>query len=182
MDLRGTCIKGVSFNLQIDQGSPNSLECLSGQFDTSVDLPGADGPKAIVIVATGADGRERRDSVTILKDTVAPAVAILSAMPTADYLVLSGTCEATLPLVSGGDIQNLSSNVCNSGVFQVSARLTSSTGAKTLRLSQTDKAGNNGATEFQWNPDNPYEPAGTHDRFASKQFLCWFDDDDHGRL
>lgn len=150
---KGTCPKNLSSSIKVDQLAPVALECSTGAFNYDVVLSGSDGPKTIIISVVGVDGREYRDSLTVLKDTTVPTMTIINVAPQSNYVVISGTCESGLPISHGGNIQSISVNNCAQGVFQLSALINSSPGSKVLQLMQTDKAGNVGSAAYDWNPD-----------------------------
>ncbi len=145
----GKCLRGRPIKLFVDgvSAGPDST-CDGGLFSAEVALLGDDGLKQIIVSQFDISGREIQDSVSVNKDTQAPAVALVTvtrlATPAGAYS-LTGTCEAGVDLSISGDIASLLTGAaCVNGVFQVTANLSPGDGVKNLVVQQTDKAGNVG--------------------------------------
>lgn len=150
--LGGSCEAGQVLSLSIDGAAPVQVNCADGSFSYQVALPGPDGLKTIVGTQTGKDGRESQDSISVMKDTTPPSVAIVSATAAGSGVVVNGTCENGLPVSFGRDITSTGTVMCSNGIFQTTVAVTAGSGSKTLEAAQSDKAGNRGSATMVFNP------------------------------
>lgn len=143
------------------EGSPvtGTGVCVDGEFTQAVTLSGLDGNKTVTVTQTDAAGNSGSASVTVIKDTEAPVLAIVTPAANAIFqsgLTLAGTCEGSGDLVFSGGITPSPYTVaggCSGGAFSRTLTLSSGDGSKTITVSQTDIAGNTGTTSRVFRKD-----------------------------
>jgi len=145
----GTCEAGLTVTLSgAGVASSSTTSCSSGNFSASVSFSSGDGSKAITVSQTDAAGNAGSASITLVKDTTAPVLAITS--PTANSaaqtgVTVAGTCETGLTVtLAGSGLSSSSTTTCASGTFSKAVTFSASDGSKTVTASQTDLAGNVG--------------------------------------
>lgn len=130
-------------------GSPVSLNCVGGTYTGAITLTGADGAKSLTVQQLDVAGNTGTLSVSLVKDTTAPLLAVTSHALDAETvatLTLAGTCENNSLSVSvSGDIDNSPVVIsCIAGAFSGAITLSGADGTKNLGLAQNDPAGNTG--------------------------------------
>ncbi len=140
--LNGLCISGSAVLLEIQDSVELSPSCTDGHFATDIPLGGVDGPKVIKVSQTDSNGRLWQDSVTVVKDSTPPMLAIINVVRSQSGVVINGTCESGMPIGFAGDIVSATNLLCTSGTFQVSAVLSPGDGSKNLSILQVDQASN----------------------------------------
>lgn len=139
--------------------SPLELTCTDRQYSGSI---------TISQPQTNLEATQSKytSNASVILDTTAPTVAIVS--PANGSLVgaqvtITGTCEASLPVVLTGDLQNTVNTLCTeSSEFSVSVEfnLLPTVGQRQLVATQTDLAGNVGTNTatYDFNNTTPTQP------------------------
>lgn len=148
MTVAGLCESG--FPVQLSGASlvkPIDLACANGTFSSSVSVDGAEGVKTFTFAQTDAAGNKTEKTVSVTKDTVAPALTVTApvagAALTTDMVTVSGTCESGLTVkIQGAGISAAVNAVCNGGAFSAMAILSAGNGNKTIDVVEADLAGN----------------------------------------
>lgn len=145
----GTCEAGLPVALAgPGLSAPVTTTCPDGTFSVAVQLNPGEGTKNIIGTQVDRAGNQGLDSTAVRIDTSAPLVRITSAVPAVtnlSSLVVSGTCEAGLPLEIGNFRATTAPAVsCPSGTFTANIPLPAADGLATLRVFQVDNAGNMG--------------------------------------
>ncbi|XGC80308.1 hypothetical protein ACES2L_13330 [Bdellovibrio bacteriovorus] len=133
----------------IDNG-PLYFPCIAGSFSGSVDLSGGDGSKTINFQQLDDVGNLGSGTLTLVKDTTAPVLAVTSHSANQQVLAsitLAGSCENNGNIVTAsGDFTGSPANVnCVGGNFSLPVTLSGVDGAKNITLQQLDVAGNTGS-------------------------------------
>lgn len=128
--------------------TPVSTECVNGSFSTTIQVNPGDGTKDIVGGQVDRAGNQGLASSSVSIDTAPPVVRITSLIPLVtnlSSLVVSGTCEAGLPLEIGEFRATTAPAVtCTNGTFVANIPLSGVDGVAPLRVFQVDTAGNIG--------------------------------------
>lgn len=140
--LVGTCSSGVPVQIKGDVQTLTTVECVNGQFQTSITLTQNDGSKNVMVFQSDSLGNSKADSRNFVKDTQAPSVGIMNVANNAIFsssIQISGTCETGLPVSISISTINQNAN-CNQGMYLSTLNISSlSDGSLTLTISQTDK-------------------------------------------
>lgn len=145
--ITGNCENGLPITVSGDAGT-QVLNCSSGTYSVALVFSGGDSTKSISVSQTDLAMNTNTDSRNFIKDTTAPAIAILA--PVADSTVLgtatvTGSCEAgPSVLVNGPGLVNSLNVQCVSNSFSAGVTFTPGDGPKQVFASQTDIAGNTG--------------------------------------
>ncbi|MFS4459728.1 DUF1592 domain-containing protein [Bdellovibrio sp. HCB2-146] len=146
----GACEAGLPVQLSINSGTPQSLVCNGGTFSSNMNLSQADGPIEFKVEQIDAAGNKGSKQVTVIKDTMAPALQFLApaanAQLTSQAITVSGSCESGFNVTISGNALTAPAQVaCVNSSFQASVGGVSTNGTYTLTLQQTDAAGNQGS-------------------------------------
>jgi hypothetical protein len=151
LTVSGTCETGLNVNLSgTGLLAATTTTCSAGAFSAAITFSAVDGTKNIIASQTDSVGNTSSDNRNFVKDSTAPIIAITSpaANTTAQTgLTVSGTCETGISVVLWGT--GVSANVtttCSSGTFSAAILYSAGEGAKDVRASQTDLAGNFGTS------------------------------------
>lgn len=130
--------------------SPVYFPCIAGSFSGSVDLAGSDGAKTINFQQLDDVGNIGTGTLTLVKDTTAPVLAVTSHSANQQVLAsitMAGTCENNGNVVTAsGDFTGSPATVnCVGGNFSLPVTLSGIDGAKSVTLEQLDVAGNTGS-------------------------------------
>ncbi|OQW50417.1 MAG: hypothetical protein A4S09_01090 [Proteobacteria bacterium SG_bin7] len=150
ISVSGNCETGLSVVVSgsaLGAGT-QTLTCSTGQFAFSLTPATPDGTKQIIAAQTDAAGNVGSDSRSYNIDTTAPTVRITGPAADSTYstsVTIVGTCESGLNVVAGGSgAAGSVTESCNSGSFSITVNLSSGDGAKSITVSQADRAGNVG--------------------------------------
>lgn len=143
--LNGQCISGREVIIALNGATVASVNCIDKAFSVAVDLIGSDGVKTVMVSQSDGNGRLWQDSITVTKDTLAPAPTLLNATRQGTQIAANGTCEMGAAISFAGDISTVTSAVqCTNGTFQAMLIPTPGDGQKQIIVRQTDEAGNLG--------------------------------------
>ncbi len=147
--ISGRCENGLNVVLYLTGvGTIGQVACNGGAFSFPYVLPGTDGTKNIVAQQIDIAGNQGSDNKSLIKDTVAPAVAITAPAANAmarNGLRVSGTCENGYDVtLSGGGMAGSIKVSCSSGQFAGDITYSAADGKKNVVATQTDRAGNTG--------------------------------------
>ncbi|MBS1969662.1 MAG: DUF1592 domain-containing protein [Bdellovibrionales bacterium] len=150
LTISGACESGLSVQLTINGGSPQSLNCNMGAFTSSLKLSQADGPLELKVEQIDAAGNKGSKQISVTKDTVAPVLQFsapaANAQLTSQAITVSGSCESGLNVMISGNALTAPAQVaCANSSFQAAVGGVSTNGTYTLSLQQTDAAGNQGS-------------------------------------
>lgn len=144
----GSCTSGLTVRLAGDVVAALDVACANARFSGRVTLSAPDGSKMVSATQTDDAGNVGRDNRTFVRDTAAPLVTITTPAAGSLYrnvVMVTGTCEAGLPVEVGGSGVAASGPVtCPNGAFSASVTLSDGDGTKTIEAAQTDAAGNTG--------------------------------------
>lgn len=153
--ISGTCESGENV---VISGSgvqaTQTVSCSQSQFSATVLVTDGEGSKTIEVSQTDSASNTSSDTLTVVSDRTAPAVAI--TFPVEDTagtggLTLRGSCESGLSVrLSGSGHASPSTTACNNGQFDVSILFSSGDGSKVIIVSQTDAVGNTASDSRQF--------------------------------
>ncbi len=144
--LKGKCLTAVAIRLQVQDAADLAPVCVAGLFEISVLPGGSDGAKVMIVTQTSG-AQQWQDSVSVIKDTTAPVVTIVSVAKVGAALVINGTCEGADSLGFAGDLVSAATFTCSNNLFQATAVPSAGDGSKIIEIHQTDKAGNRGRAQ-----------------------------------
>ena len=155
--LAGTCQTGLTVTVTSAgiSGSPVSTTCVAGAFSQGITLTGSDGSKTLTISEQDAAENTASTTLTVVRDSTAPSVAITSPAnntglsSTSVTVPLTGTCETGLTVILGGNVPAGQTTTCASGTFTFSSwQINSGTSpySVSVNVSQLDAAGNLGTS------------------------------------
>ena len=155
--LAGTCQTGLTVTITSAgiSGSPVSTTCVAGAFSQGITLTGSDGSKTLTISEQDAAENTASTTLTVVRDSTAPSVAITSPAnntglsSTSVTVPLTGTCETGLTVILGGNVPAGQTTTCASGTFTFSSwQINSGTSpySVSVNVSQLDAAGNLGTS------------------------------------
>lgn len=155
----GYCEPGLNVSLSLATGgSIGTIICSAGVFSLPYTLSGADGVKNIVASQTDVAGNTGSDNKNIIKDTIAPVVAITLPAVNAfgrSGIRVSGTCETGyIVALSGVGMMAAQTTPCTSGTFAADVNYSNGDGTKKIAATQTDKAGNSGSSNRDFMRDS----------------------------
>lgn len=165
--LTGVCEGTLSISISSTGilNSPQSTVCSGNAFSVPLTLTGADGLKFLTVVEEDGAGNLSSLTLSLVKDTVVPTVAISSPASASVFsnanvpVALSGTCESGLAVVLEGDVPANQSTSCSGGAFSFSSwQVNSGDGGKSVTVSQTDAAGNKGSASRNYSLDTTPVP------------------------
>jgi len=118
--------------------------CTNNVYSASVNFSAGDGNKVLNVSQVALNGVTANVNRTFVRDTVAPAVAILQ--PAANTMAaagvtVSGSCESGLMVNLSGDI-TAATAACANSAFSAAVTFSGSDGNKNVMIAQTDQAGN----------------------------------------
>lgn len=131
-----------------------TVSCASGVWSvTGLDVSSVADNASVAITADHVDAAGNaatQASQNVLKDTVAPALVVLSSPADTSTVnnvsqTITGTCEDGASVAIAGDISG-AAFTCASSAYSISATITSGDGVKNFTLIQTDAAGNPSAS------------------------------------
>ncbi len=147
--LQGICRDGLAVNITGQITAPITVQCVLGNFSSTITLTSPDGTKNVIATQTDIAGNVGSDNRNFILDTTAPVIAITApAVNTVAQtgVTLIGTCTAGLTVNIGGSGVNApSTTTCASGQFSSAITFSNSDGTKNVVVSQTDAAGNVGS-------------------------------------
>ena len=144
--LEGRCTSGVAVKISgSGHQSPAQTNCNSGTFRVTVQTTAGDGTKTINVSQANNYGMDS-DSRSVIKDTKAPALAIISPKSgefSNGSLEVLGSCEDNLAVTLSGEFSGAPRQlVCSSGTFRTQVTLNTGEGNRSVMAAQTDAAGN----------------------------------------
>lgn len=166
--ISGACETGLGVTFAgSGVASSTSLACAGGVYSSAITLSNGDGVKQITVSQADAAGNSASLSISVIKDTQAPAVTIASpAVNTSAEtgVTISGACETGLTVTaSGTDLKSPVNANCNAGTYSAAVLFAGTDGAKVVTISQTDAIGNTGSVQRTFiqttPPVNPPTPA-----------------------
>lgn len=147
----GICEANLPVHLSINnRKNPTSADCIGGSFSSSLKLNSPDGVYTLYVVQRDVAGNTSVKEISFTKDTVSPNPQFTSPTASAQLnsqaLIVSGQCESGIKvLIDGNALSAPVEAPCFSNSFQAAVNLVNSNGTKTIRLQQTDSAGNTGS-------------------------------------
>ncbi|RME15534.1 MAG: hypothetical protein D6797_06350 [Bdellovibrio sp.] len=146
--ISGSCETNLPVLISGDIRKNQRVKCISSSYTAQVELSSPEGPKVLRVKQTDMAGNTSVVRRLVIKDTTPPLVTIDSPKGSSVHkgqLTLEGKCETGLELdLKGSDIISPFSAFCKNGQYAVKIQLSAGDGQKTIRISQTDKAGNTG--------------------------------------
>ena len=149
--ISGTCETGSSaLTISGNTSSPSSTTCSgAGSFSITVTFSAGEGAKTITFSQNDSAGNTGQISINLINDNISPALSFTSPISNTSAqagVTIEGTCEGVISITIGGTgLSSPSSTTCNFGSFSQAVTFTSGDGNKTITVSQTDSAGNNGS-------------------------------------
>lgn len=145
LSINGQCISNQEVSIAVNSAMVSTTGCVDKSFAATVELVGADGVKTVMASQSDLSGRLWQDSITVTKDTLAPAPTLLNVVREDSRIAANGTCEMGAAISFAGDITAAPSAVqCLNGTFQTLLMPTPGDGQKQIVVRQTDEAGNLG--------------------------------------
>jgi len=144
LNITGRCDIRAPLTISMGEGADQTLPCVNFEFNVDLTLPGADGPKTIVLTQVVRD-RTLQDSIFVTKDTVPPALTLSQLSRQGNGVLIVGSCEtaSSSSLSVEGDVISITSP-CTNNLFSIQVSLTPGDGTKQIDVVQRDRAGNVG--------------------------------------
>lgn len=149
--LSGVCEMGlnVQFTGDLSGSSPTTATCSGGSYSRQIILSSGDGAKNVTVMQTDSAGNAGTAAFSTTVDSTPPVLTLLSPGAntySSSSLTLTGTCETggtisvTITDANGSNVSTTAN--CAAGSYSIMINLPGIDGNKTIRISQTDAAGN----------------------------------------
>ena len=153
--LSGLCEAGLLVNVSgAGMSTPGTTPCTAGTFSTTVTLTAGDGGKNLVVGQTDLATNSAAANVSVILDSVAPALTFTSASvqnrnTNSNSTTFTGACESGLSITVAGGVDS-SSTTCSSGTWTYTTSTQTTDGNRTYSFKQTDLAGNATTISGTW--------------------------------
>lgn len=155
VNFTGSCESSLPIVISgADVVSPTGTTCTSSTYNALVTVASGDGTKSIDISQTDPAGNTVSLTRSINLDTLAPSLtftstAIQNQTTKTNTVTFSGACEAGLPVVVAGGVDNTSTS-CISGTWSYTTSNQASDALRSYTFTQSDSAGNETGITGTW--------------------------------
>ncbi len=143
--ITGNCESGLNINFSGALQSDFAVACSGGTYSQTVNFSDGDGSKLIVLTQVDAAGNTTTESITLIRDEIAPILSLTSGN-NPDFTnqntpnTWGGTCEANYTITITGD--ESTTIACSSGTWSWTPSPKTTDGIFSYSMTQTDAAGN----------------------------------------